>query len=82
MNIEAKRLELQAALDGKKTQAERNRLGQFATPTKLAKQVVEAALAMLPKKGKVRFFDPAFGTGAFYSALLSCKAKVEIGNCV
>lgn len=33
---EKKRLALQAELDGQKTQLERNRLGQFATPTALA----------------------------------------------
>lgn len=72
MDREAKRLELQARLDGRKTQAERNRLGQFATPTKLAIDIVASALQMLPQRTNVRFLDPAFGTGAFYSALLEC----------
>src|SRR6266446_5955775 len=53
--LEQQRLALQAELDGQKTQAERNRLGQFATPTALAEEV--------------HFLDPAIGTGSFYSAL-------------
>lgn len=69
--IEAKRLEIQITLDAAKTQVERNRLGQFATPSRLATEVVGAALSLLRPKTKISFLDPAFGTGAFYSALLS-----------
>jgi hypothetical protein len=39
-DIETKRLALQAALDGQKSQEERNRLGQFATPTALARDIL------------------------------------------
>jgi adenine-specific DNA-methyltransferase len=67
--IEADRLSLQASLDEKKTQAERNRLGQFATPTVLARAVLAYGLALVPKSKPVRFLDPAIGTGSFYSAL-------------
>ena len=67
-------MELQAELDAQKTQEERNRLGQFATPLKLAARVVEAALLMLPAKAKIQFLDPAFGTGSFYSALLAAAS--------
>jgi len=38
--LEKQRLELQAELDGEKTQAERNRLGQFATPSALAVDIL------------------------------------------
>jgi len=72
-DIEAKeqeRLALQASLDAEKSQAERNRLGQFATPPGLAEDIVRYAVALLPPAVKVRFLDPAFGTGSFYSALL------------
>jgi adenine-specific DNA-methyltransferase len=68
--LEAARITLQLALDGQKTQSERNRLGQFATPPGLAAEIVKAALAELPTRSRIRFFDPAFGTGSFYSALL------------
>ncbi len=66
---EANRLSLQAALDGQKTPTERNRLGQFATPTALARDVLAYGLALIPKSRPVRFLDPAIGTGSFYSAL-------------
>ncbi len=68
--LEAERVALQRTLDGQRTQAERNRLGQFATPPRLAASVVESALKLLPSTTRVRFLDPAFGTGSFYSALL------------
>lgn len=64
------RLALQAQLDAAKSQAERNRLGQFATPTALARDILAHAKSLLPE-GEVRFLDPAIGTGSFYSALLN-----------
>ncbi|HFQ5384974.1 TPA: Eco57I restriction-modification methylase domain-containing protein [Vibrio vulnificus] len=67
--LEKKRQILQAELDGKKTQSERNKLGQFSTPSKLAKDVLNHAMSIFPKTENIRFLDPAFGTGAFYSAL-------------
>lgn len=67
---EQARLELQALLDSAKTQAERNKLGQFATPSRLAREILDSAKTILPPNAKVRFLDPAFGTGSFYSALL------------
>lgn len=69
-DIERARLELQDRLDVARTQAERNRLGQFATPTALAADILEYARSVLPAEIAVRFLDPAFGTGSFYSALL------------
>ena len=68
--IEDRRLALQASLDAAKTQAERNKLGQFATPTGLASDVLAYARALLPVDAPVRFLDPAIGTGSFYSALV------------
>lgn len=60
----------QLQLDGAKTQTERNKLGQFGTPTALATDILKYAKTLLPSDLKIRFLDPAFGTGAFYSALL------------
>lgn len=71
--IEQKRCALQARLDGHKTQAERNKLGQFATPTQLARDVLGFGLRLLPNGEDVRFLDPAIGTGSFYSALLATR---------
>jgi predicted RNA methylase len=65
---ENKRLELQSKLDNQKSIDERRRLGQFATPTYLAREIVSFGLSLLGQK-TIRFLDPAIGTGAFYSAL-------------
>lgn len=67
---EKARLTLQERLDAAKSPTERNRLGQFATPAKLASQIVSYALSLLSPGSKVRFLEPGFGTGPFYSALL------------
>ncbi len=69
--LDDQRLNIQQDLDGKKTLKERNFLGQFSTPPTLARQIVSASCQLLDKHARIRFLDPAFGTGAFYSALLS-----------
>jgi len=63
------RLALQRRLDALKTQAERNKLGQFATPTALAEDIMRFARALIPLERRLRFLDPALGTGSFYAAL-------------
>jgi adenine-specific DNA-methyltransferase len=68
--VEIERLRIQNQLDGLKTQAERNKLGQFATPTVLATDILEYAKTLLSETEQIRFLDPAFGTGSFYAALL------------
>lgn len=73
---EERRCALQAELDGHKPQAERNKLGQFSTPTQLARDVLAYGLEFLRKDEPVRFLDPAIGTGSFYSALIStCRER-------
>ncbi|HEY8509545.1 MAG TPA: Eco57I restriction-modification methylase domain-containing protein, partial [Steroidobacteraceae bacterium] len=67
--IETDRCALQARLDSAKTQSERNRLGQFATPPDLARDIAAYAITLFPETARIRFLDPAIGTGAFYSAL-------------
>ena len=67
--FEARRLALQDELDAGKGPADRNRMGQFATPTALAVNMLRYATDQLGTSEKVRFIDPAIGTGAFYSAL-------------
>ncbi len=69
--LERQRQQLQIELDGKKTQDERNVLGQFSTPNSLAIDVLTYAKNIFPELSKIRFLDPAFGTGSFYSALNS-----------
>jgi adenine-specific DNA-methyltransferase len=66
--IEGRRQAEQTRLDGLKTAAERNRWGQFATPFELALSLARYAHKTLGE-GRLRFLDPAIGTGSFYSAL-------------
>ncbi|WP_330926638.1 Eco57I restriction-modification methylase domain-containing protein [Candidatus Sororendozoicomonas aggregata] len=69
--LENNRQTLQAELDGLKTLEERNVLGQFSTPIALANDILAHAKKIMPKHEKIRFLDPAIGTGSFYSALSS-----------
>jgi adenine-specific DNA-methyltransferase len=68
--LEAQRLERQTEIDAGKSKSERNKLGQFATPSALATSILQQAKQFLPSNQSIRFLDPAIGTGAFYSALL------------
>lgn len=68
--VEKRRLKTQNLLDEAKTKHERNQLGQFATPTALARDMLEYSKKLLSESQNIRFLDPAFGTGAFYSAFL------------
>ncbi|KEO53361.1 Eco57I restriction-modification methylase domain-containing protein [Thioclava indica] len=76
--LEAKRLELQAQLDGGKTAEDRNRMGQFATPTALAREILTHGIRLLPEREKITFFDPGIGTGSFYSALRAVAPEEQI----
>ncbi|MEA4928356.1 MAG: methyltransferase [Candidatus Limiplasma sp.] len=67
---ESKRLEIQKELFALKTTGERRILGQFATPAPLARDIISFGLHHMLSGQKIRFLDPAFGTGVFYSALL------------
>ena len=64
------RLGLQAALDRERSLADRNKMGQYATPPAMASDITKAVLLWLPDEQKIRFLEPAIGTGAFYEALL------------
>lgn len=75
---ERKRQGVQAVLDAAKTAQERNRLGQYATPFELAAEMLAYAKSLLPSTEKISFFDPGFGTGVFYSALLSIFPQDQI----
>jgi adenine-specific DNA-methyltransferase len=71
LDIEAQRVRIQERLDAAKTAAERNRLGQFATPPNLALDIARYARSLWQHQSdSVSFLDPAIGTGSFYSALL------------
>ncbi|MEW6262812.1 MAG: SAM-dependent DNA methyltransferase [Thermodesulfobacteriota bacterium] len=71
-SIEARRQAMQAALDARKSPAERNRLGQFATPNALAIEIARYVRSIAGRRLRtVHFADPAIGTGSFYSAALA-----------
>jgi len=78
--IEEQRLSLQEKLDSCKTIEDRRKLGQFATPTSLARDIVSFGLKQIDTPSNIKFFDPAFGTGAFYSALLQETAIDNIAK--
>lgn len=75
-----KRLKLQSELDLKKSALDRNRLGQFATPSSLADSVVKLGISGLPSKAAISFMDPAFGLGSFYDSLLTECGKHSISR--
>jgi adenine-specific DNA-methyltransferase len=67
-SIESRRQEQQTHLDALKTAAERNKWGQFATPTELALSIARY-VRDVAGLSTVRFLDPAIGTGSFCSAI-------------
>jgi predicted RNA methylase len=70
--IERRRQAIQSALDAERSAAERNRLGQFATPIDLAVEIADYVKSV--SRGRlrvVRFADPSIGTGSFYSAAMA-----------
>ncbi|HEY4930261.1 MAG TPA: Eco57I restriction-modification methylase domain-containing protein [Terriglobales bacterium] len=75
MSAEQARVLLQRDLDSGRSSALRNRLGQFSTPTKLADDIVRESLRLTEPDAPIRFLDPAFGTGSFYSALLTATTR-------
>jgi len=79
--IERSRLKIQERIDATKMREIRRKLGQFATPTSLAMEMLQYSQSLLPLS-EVRFLDPAFGTGAFYSALLKVFSQDKIKKAV
>lgn len=80
---EDRRKAAQARIDGRRSPAERNRLGQFATPNSLAVEIARyvRSLGDLPA-GSLRFADPAIGTGSFFSAALTTFGAEQITSAV
>jgi adenine-specific DNA-methyltransferase len=81
VTLEQTRQELQSALDSAKTAAERNRLGQFATPNLLALEIAKYVSSLLGKGG-IHFADPSIGTGSFFSAALTVLGAKKIESAV
>jgi adenine-specific DNA-methyltransferase len=75
-SIEQNRIQKQNNFDTLKSGRERNVKGLFATPPSLALEIAEYISDIWKsRKDKIRFLEPAFGTGSFYSALLQVFSK-------
>ncbi len=81
-SAEKERTFFQNTLDAKKSIEKRRRLGQYATPIKLAKEITAYGLTLLDGIANIRFLEPAMGTGAFFSALLSKTGSDKIDYAV
>ncbi len=80
---EARRQAIQAAIDITRSAAERNRLGQFATPNALAIDIARYLESLIAdRKGSVHFADPSIGSGSFYSAALAVFGPERIESAV
>ena len=80
---EARRQAVQVELDARRPAAERNRLGQFATPHALAVEIAGYVHSLMDgATAKVRFADPSVGTGSFYSAALAAWGRERIERAV
>lgn len=64
------RLKLQAEIDASKKSTYRNEHGQYATPPSLSHSLLKYAKNLVGDND-IKFFDPAFGTGSFYTAALN-----------
>lgn len=82
-SVEVRRQAIQTNLDTHKSAAERNRLGQFATPNALAIDIaryVESTLGQT--QGNLHFADPSIGSGSFFSAALTVFGSKRISSAV
>jgi predicted RNA methylase len=78
---EARRQVLQTALDAERSPAERNRLGQFATPYELAVEIAQSVARRWEDALKrICFADPAIGSGCFYSAAVSVFGRKRLAT--
>ena len=57
---------------------ERNALGQYATPPRLARDILDYARRLVSPLQRIRFLEPAFGMGALYAALLQAFPRSQI----
>lgn len=78
--LETRREAFQAELDAQKSAAERNRLGQFATPRALALEITRYVETLVARP--IRFADPSIGTGSFFSAALAVFGRGGIKSAV
>ena len=55
-------------------------MGQFATPSELAQDIVAFARTLLPTDYPIKFLDPAFGLGTFYAALRAEFSSAQVAQ--
>ena len=81
--VEARRQAIQVEIDARRSGAERNRLGQFATPNGLAVEITRYVATLLGRKSDgIRFADPSIGSGSFFSAALTVFGRDRIASAV
>ena len=80
--IERSRLKVQQNLEATKGRDARRKLGQFATPSSLATEMLQHARSFFSPHSEIEFLDPAFGTGVFYSTLLNVFSRSNIRKAV
>ena len=74
---------MQAEIDARKSPAERNRLGQFATPNALAVDIAGYVASIIDDPTRhLSFADPAIGSGSFFSAALTVWGPRQIKQAV
>lgn len=82
-SVELLRQTSQATIDARKSAAERNRLGQFATPNPLAVDIARYVQSVIGEgSGGIRFGDPSIGSGSFFSAALGVFGGTRISSAV
>jgi adenine-specific DNA-methyltransferase len=80
---EAQRQTIQSAIDAAKSAADRNRLGQFATPNSLAIDIARYVGTLIGDGNRsIRFADPSIGTGSFFSAALAVFGRKRIERAI
>jgi adenine-specific DNA-methyltransferase len=81
--VELQREASQVELDARKTAAQRNRLGQFATPNGLAVAIARYVQSILGEaRSGIRFADPSIGSGSFFSAALTVFGSKRMESAV
>lgn len=75
-DTEARRLEIQEAIDASKAIENRRLMGQFATPGDLARAIVDETAACFPRGlTSLAMLEPSMGSGSFVSAALKVLGK-------
>ena len=83
ITLEVSRQHVQEQLDARRSAAERNFLGQFATPNLLAVEITRYIKSVTGRHLRaVRFADPSIGTGSFYSASLAVFGSKRMKSAV